>query len=101
MEIHSHFPPYLKKLIRRSQVVLPKDIGTVIAYTGIGKESVIAEAGTGSGFATIQFANICKKVYSFEIRKIITNLLRKILRKVKWITLNFKIQALMNSTFQI
>ncbi len=69
MEIHTHFPPYLKKLIRRSQVVLPKDIGTVIAYTGIGKESVIAEAGTGSGFATIQFANICKKVYSFEIRE--------------------------------
>lgn len=69
MEIHTHFPPYLSKLARRSQVVLPKDIGTIIAYTGIGKESVIAEGGSGSGFAAIQFANVCKKVYSFEIRE--------------------------------
>lgn len=69
MEIHAHFPPNLRKFVRRSQVVLPKDLGIVIGYTGIGKESVIAEAGTGSGFATIQFANVCKKVYSFEIRE--------------------------------
>ncbi len=69
MEIHNHFPPNLRKYVRRSQVVLPKDLGIVIAYTGIGKESIIAEAGTGSGFATIQFANICKKIYSYEIRE--------------------------------
>lgn len=69
MKIHTHFPPYLKKFVRKSQVVLPKDMGTIIAYTGIGKESIVAEGGSGSGFSAIQFANICKKVYSYEIRE--------------------------------
>ncbi len=63
-----HLPDDLNRLKRRAQVVLPKDFGAVIALTGIGRNSKIAEAGSGSGFMAIQFARIAKKVYSYEIR---------------------------------
>jgi tRNA (adenine57-N1/adenine58-N1)-methyltransferase len=63
------FPQFLKKLKRGPQVVVPKDLGAIIAYTGIGKESVVVDAGTGSGFLAIFLANICKKVITYEIRE--------------------------------
>jgi len=63
------FPPILKKLKRGPQVVVAKDFGAIVAYTGVGKESVVVDAGTGSGFLAIFLANICKKVVSYEIRK--------------------------------
>ncbi|MEW6528422.1 MAG: rRNA adenine N-6-methyltransferase family protein [Candidatus Micrarchaeota archaeon] len=47
----------------------PKDAGMIIAYTGIGKNSIVVEAGAGSGFFTIALANICKKVYAYEWKK--------------------------------
>ncbi|MGB9635128.1 MAG: methyltransferase domain-containing protein [Candidatus Micrarchaeia archaeon] len=59
----------LKRLRRGAAVVLPKDFGTVVAYTGIGKESVAAEAGTGTGFMAVQLSRICSKVYSYENRE--------------------------------
>lgn len=61
-----HFPNLLKKLKRGPAIMQPKDIGLIIGYTGIGKESVCVDAGTGSGFLTIALANICKKLYSYE-----------------------------------
>ena len=64
-----HFPPDLNALKRGAQAVLPKDFGMVAAYTGIGRESVVAEAGTGSGCMAIQLGRIVKKLYSYEIRK--------------------------------
>ncbi|MFN7991114.1 MAG: methyltransferase domain-containing protein [Candidatus Micrarchaeia archaeon] len=65
-----HFPPLLNRLRRGGPAVtLPKDAGMVIAYTGIGKESRVIELGSGSGFMTVQFANIVKEVKSYEKRK--------------------------------
>ena len=65
-----HFPPLLRKLKRGGPAVtMPKDAGTIIAYTGIGKESRVIELGSGSGFMTVQFANIVKEVKSYEKRK--------------------------------
>lgn len=63
------FPQFLKKLKRGPQVVVAKDLGAIVAYTGVGKESIVVDAGTGSGFLAIFLANICKKVVSYEIRK--------------------------------
>ncbi len=64
-----HFPELLKKCKRGGPAVtLPKDAGLVFAYTGIGKESRVLELGTGSGFMTIQMANIANEVTTYEKR---------------------------------
>ena len=64
-----HFPEILKKCKRGPQVVLPKDIGIILAYSGIGKNSVVVDAGAGSGWLAISLANIAKKVTSYEWRE--------------------------------
>jgi tRNA (adenine57-N1/adenine58-N1)-methyltransferase len=63
-----HLPDILKGLKRGPQVVLPKDLGLVVAFTGINKNSFVIDAGTGSGFAAIFFASIAKEVITFESR---------------------------------
>lgn len=62
-------PQAYKRLKRGPQVMLPKDIGIVIAYTGIGKGSVCVDAGTGSGWLAVSLARVCKKVTSYETRR--------------------------------
>lgn len=62
-------PPVLKKLKRGPQVLLPKDLGMIVAYGGMSKESIVVDAGAGSGFATVFFGSIAKRVISFEERK--------------------------------
>ncbi|MCI0503723.1 methyltransferase domain-containing protein [Candidatus Micrarchaeota archaeon] len=65
-----HFPPLLRKLKRGGPAVtLPKDAGMVIAYSGLGKDSRVIELGSGSGFMTVQMANIAKEVVSYEKRE--------------------------------
>ncbi|MFH1520079.1 MAG: methyltransferase domain-containing protein [Candidatus Micrarchaeota archaeon] len=65
-----HFPPLLRKLKRGGPAVtLPKDAGLLIAYTGVGKESKVIELGSGTGFMTVQLANIVKEVISYEKRE--------------------------------
>ena len=59
-------PKLLKDMKRGPAVILPKDIGMVISYTGIGKTSKVVEAGAGSGFATIVLGNIVKSIVSYE-----------------------------------
>lgn len=64
-----HLPPILRKLKRGPQVILPKDLGIIVAFSGMNKDSVVIDAGTGSGFAAIFFASIAKKVITYEERK--------------------------------
>lgn len=61
-------PPHYKRLKRGPQVILPKDIGMIITYTGIGKDSVCVDAGTGSGWLAISLARIAKEVTTYDIR---------------------------------
>jgi tRNA (adenine57-N1/adenine58-N1)-methyltransferase len=61
--------PLLRKLKRGPQVVLPKDIGMIIAFTGVGKTSKVVDAGTGSGWLAISLANIAKSVVTYERRE--------------------------------
>ena len=65
-----HFPPLLRRLKRGGPAVtMPKDAGMIIAYTGIGKDSRVIELGSGTGFMTVQLANIAREVRSYEKRK--------------------------------
>ncbi|MCK4589917.1 MAG: methyltransferase domain-containing protein [Nanoarchaeota archaeon] len=63
------FTDKFKKIKRGPQIITPKDIGTIITETGINKNSVVLDAGGGSGSLSCFLANIAKKVYCYEIRK--------------------------------
>ncbi len=56
------------RIKRAPQIIPRKDVAAIIAETGIGKESIVVDAGTGSGALALFLANIAKKVVTYEIR---------------------------------
>jgi tRNA (adenine57-N1/adenine58-N1)-methyltransferase catalytic subunit len=56
------------KIKRMPQIIPLKDVGAIVALTGIGNKSKVVDAGTGSGATTCFIANIAKHVTSYEIR---------------------------------
>ncbi len=72
-----NLPKHFKRLKRGPQVILPKDIGSILAYTGVNKESVCVDAGTGSGWLAISLARIAKHVTSYDIRDEFLEIARK------------------------
>lgn len=61
------FTDLWEELNRGPQVMLQKDIGLIIAKTGINKNSKIVDAGGGSGALSFSLANICKEITVYEI----------------------------------
>ena len=58
-----------KKIKRDAQIIPLKDIGLIIAETGIDKNSKIIDAGSGSGALACFLAHLCKEVVTYDIRK--------------------------------
>ena len=61
----------LMKSERPTQVVYPKDLGAIAAFSGLGPGKRVVEAGAGSGVLTAFMANLVRpngRIYSFEIR---------------------------------
>jgi tRNA (adenine57-N1/adenine58-N1)-methyltransferase catalytic subunit len=56
-----------RRLERGPQLMMLKDLGVIAAETGMGQESVVGDAGTGTGAAAIYFARIAKHVFSYDI----------------------------------
>jgi tRNA (adenine57-N1/adenine58-N1)-methyltransferase catalytic subunit len=56
-----------RKIERGPQIMMLKDLGVIAAETGLGPESIVGEAGTGSGAAALYFARIVKRVHSYDI----------------------------------
>ncbi|MBU0470977.1 MAG: methyltransferase domain-containing protein [Nanoarchaeota archaeon] len=54
-------------LKRGPQVMIEKDVGLILAKTGINKNSTVLDAGGGSGFLCLSLANICKEIAVYEI----------------------------------
>jgi tRNA A58 N-methylase Trm61 len=46
-----------------------KDLSQIIAFTSLDKNSIVVEAGLGSGFSAFFFARFVKKVISYEVNK--------------------------------
>jgi tRNA (adenine57-N1/adenine58-N1)-methyltransferase len=70
--IDADFVDRIKRIKRGPQIITLKDAGIISAYTGIGPDSKVLEAGSGSGALTCYLANLVRpdgKVYSYEIRK--------------------------------
>lgn len=57
----------LNYMKRKAAIIIPKDIGFLIAECGLNKNSTVLEAGSGSGAATCVLAGVCKNVYSYDI----------------------------------
>ncbi len=66
-----------QKIARGPQIIAPKDIGSIVAETGINKNSIVVDAGGGSGALCFFLAHICKKVTTYELREDFTILLKK------------------------
>ena len=63
--------------------MLPKDIGLVIAYTGMNHNDDVLDASTGSGIAAIYFGGVAKTVKTFEIRPEFSALAKKNITEAK------------------
>lgn len=72
----------LKKIRRMPQVVLPKDVALIIAYTGLRNDWHVLDAGTGSGFLSIFLAGLVKRVVSYEKRKEFADNIKKQVKKL-------------------
>lgn len=55
------------RLSRGVQIVTPKDLGLVIAETGIGNDSLVLDIGFGSGAVTAFLSRIVKHVYAYDV----------------------------------
>jgi tRNA (adenine57-N1/adenine58-N1)-methyltransferase len=88
-----HFPPLLRKLKRGGPAItLPKDAGFIIAYTGLGRESRVVELGAGTGFMTVQLANIAKEVVSYDKRQEFLELARENAKRAGVANVTFKLK---------
>lgn len=86
------FKDNLEKIKRGAATAHLKDIGVILAYTGIGKNSIVLEAGSGSGQLTIMLANFVKKVYSYEIKKDFYDIVRKNIEKLEIRNIDLKLK---------
>jgi tRNA (adenine57-N1/adenine58-N1)-methyltransferase catalytic subunit len=55
------------QLHRGPQVMIQKDIGLILARTGVNGKSKVVDAGGGSGSLCLSLANVCKEVTVYEI----------------------------------
>ena len=70
-------PDFFKHIKRTGAPMMPKDIGVIIAYTGVSPSDVILDAGTGSGVLAIYLGTIARKVITYEINEQFVNVARK------------------------
>jgi len=54
---------------RGPQVILPKDASEIIAVTGVNKDSVVLDVGSGSGWLSVFLSHYTKQIYTFEKEK--------------------------------
>lgn len=62
------FVDKVNKIKRGPAIMLPKDIGLILSYTGINSKSKIVDAGSGCGVLAAFLGNISKNVVSYERR---------------------------------
>lgn len=79
-----------RKIRRGAQIIVPKDIGYIITETGINKNSIVLDAGSGSGALACFLATISKKVISYEIREDFIDIVKENKRKLDLKNLTIK-----------
>lgn len=64
--LDASFTDLVQRIKRPAQIMSAKEIGHLIATTGINKDSVVVDAGTGSGMLACFLAHLCKKVITYD-----------------------------------
>jgi len=93
--LNSNINDYIQLMDRRCSIILPKDLGILAAYTGLGCGQRVVEAGTGAGAATIFLANLVGEtgeVFSYEVREDFVNVAQKNIRGFGLINVTVKFQ---------
>lgn len=67
--VPASFTDRLQKMQRGAQVILPKDAATILALTGAGKDTIVVDAGGGSGWLTCFLARYVKHVHCCDINQ--------------------------------
>jgi len=70
-------PDLFRHLKRTGAPMMPKDIGTIIAYTGLCPTDTVLDAGTGSGILAAYLGTIAGKVISYEANETFATNARK------------------------
>ena len=65
--LNPNFADLWANLKRGPQIMQQKDIGLILAKTGINKNSRVVDAGGGSGSLCLSLANVCKEITVYEI----------------------------------
>lgn len=71
---------FIDLMDRRCSILIQKDIGSVLAHTGLGAGDKVVDAGTGAGAIALNFGNVVGsegKVYTYEIREDFAEVARK------------------------
>ena len=90
-EVKSHLDPtfkimkpnindFIDIMDRRCSILIQKDIGQVLAHTGLGAGSRVVDAGTGAGAIALNFGNVVGpdgEVFTYEIREDFSEVARK------------------------
>lgn len=66
--LKADFIDVYKRLRKLPQTIPLKDIGFIVTETGIDKDSIVVDAGAGSGALSCFLAHLCKHVTTYEIR---------------------------------
>ena len=61
-------PDFFEYAKRSGAPMLPRDIGLMIAYTGMNRNDTVLDSGTGTGIAAIYFGGIAERVTTCELR---------------------------------
>ncbi len=80
---NAQFVDLYKRLRKLPQTIPLKDIGFIIAETGINKDSVVLDAGAGSGALAASLARVVKKVITWFLVVLIVPLLLLFLYGIK------------------
>ncbi|MAG60732.1 hypothetical protein CL619_03000 [archaeon] len=65
-KINPSLPDLKAEFARGPQIVTEKDIGYVIAKTGVNGKSSCVDAGAGTGVLSLSLANVCKTVTCYD-----------------------------------
>jgi tRNA (adenine57-N1/adenine58-N1)-methyltransferase catalytic subunit len=76
-KIKPSLPDLKSELFRGPQIITEKDIGLILAKTGVNGSSRCVDAGGGTGALSLSLANICKSVVCYEINAAHVKVLEK------------------------
>lgn len=77
MVLKPRAPDFFKHMRRTGAPMMPKDIGAIVAYTGICPSDTVLDAGTGSGVLAVYLGTIAKKVVTYESNEQFANNAKK------------------------